>query len=47
MDTKQVKTEFGDDCYGIDRTGYSISSVNEISEMTEKLPQRPPDDVDR
>ena len=38
MDTKQVKTEFGDDCDAIDRTGYSMASVNEMFGMTENYP---------
>ena len=35
MDTKQVKPEFGNDCYAVYGIEYSIASVNDIFGMTE------------
>ena len=35
MDTKEVKTEFGHDCYAVYGNVYSIMPVNEFFGMTE------------
>ena len=45
-DTKEVKPEFGNNCYAAYGIVYSMESVNEIFGITENLPKRLPDDVD-